>query len=102
MEQPGEHLQGGGFPGAVWAEKADDLTGRDVEGDAPDRGDLTRTSPDQTLHRGFQPLLSLWDLEGLRETPHLTAISDTGPDCKRETLSLRRDFWPAVRALEWG
>ena len=43
-EQAGEHLDGGGFAGAVGTEKAEELTGCDAEIDVLNSGELSETA----------------------------------------------------------
>ena len=45
IERPGEQLQGCRSPRAVWPEKPDDLTRRNIEGQPADRRDLARLTP---------------------------------------------------------
>ena len=43
-EEAGEHLDGGGFTGAVGAEEAEELTGRDGEVDVLNGGEVAETA----------------------------------------------------------
>ena len=49
VEEPREHLQRRRLAGAVRAEEADDLAGRDLEGDVVDCTDLPVLPPDEAL-----------------------------------------------------
>ena len=67
VEQPREHLQRRRLAGAVRAEEADDLAGRDVERDAVDGLDLPHPAADEALRRRLEPRLALGHVERLAE-----------------------------------
>src|SRR6185437_15260087 len=61
VQQPGEHLQGGGLAGAVRSEKPDDLARSHVERNAIDRGHFAGLPCHQAAQRGERPCFALLD-----------------------------------------
>ncbi len=67
MQQARKHLERGGLAGAVGAQEADDLAGRQVEGDAVHGGDFLGLAMHQALERGQHAGFALADDVGLMQ-----------------------------------
>ena len=67
MQQTGEHLERGGFAGAVRAEKTDDLAGLDGEADLLDGVDIGILAAEKTAHRRAEAAFAFGHLVGLAE-----------------------------------
>ena len=61
MQQPGEHLEGGGLAGAIRAQETHHLAGGQVEGQPVHGLDFLHAAVKQGAHGGTHPGLALRD-----------------------------------------
>ena len=90
-EEAGEHFEGGGFAGAVGAEKTDEFAGFDLEADVVDGDGLLVLAIEQALDRAGKAGLLFVGAKSLGQAVNL----DDGHPCKigKKEEGKRKKFW---------